>query len=80
MKRVDRQLKKATRTVAGTIMVAVGIVFTVLPGSILLVIGGLMLLSVDYPKARRLLAMAQRSMSRGARRLDAALTRRKLNR
>ncbi|RPJ68854.1 tellurium resistance protein TerC [Alteromonas sediminis] len=61
-------------------MVAVGIVFTVLPGSILLVIGGLMLLSVDYPKARRLLAMAQRSMSRGARRLDAALTRRKLNR
>nr|WP_276310706.1 PGPGW domain-containing protein [Alteromonas sediminis] len=73
-------MKKATRTVAGTIMVAVGIVFTVLPGSILLVIGGLMLLSVDYPKARRLLAMAQRSMSRGARRLDAALTRRKLNR
>jgi len=72
-------VKKTARTVLGTTLVVVGIVFTILPGSILLVLGGLIMLSVDNPKARKLLAMAQSSMSKSARRLDAVMVKRKLN-
>jgi len=72
-------VKKTARTVIGSTLVVVGIVFTILPGSILMVLGGLMMLSVDYPKARKLLAMAQNSMSKSARKLDAVIVKRKLN-
>ncbi|MEW9796673.1 PGPGW domain-containing protein [Alteromonas sp. CYL-A6] len=69
---------KTLRLTAGLLCVAVGIIFTILPGSILLVIAGLVMLSVDFPAARKYLRHAQRGMSHGARRLDRYLLNRKL--
>jgi len=55
-----------------------GIVLTLLPGSILLVIGGLVLLSYDWPRARNWLKFSQKTMASGARRIDRFLLMRKL--
>lgn len=68
-------MKKALRTIAGGFLVAVGVIFTILPGSILFVLAGLILLSMDYPKARVLLAMAQKSARKGAVKLDSLIRR-----
>lgn len=69
---------KAIRMTLGALLVASGVIFALLPGSILVLIGGLVLLSYDWPKARRWLAHCQSSMSRGARKLDRYLLARKL--
>lgn len=69
---------KAIRLTLGGLLFAIGIIFTLLPGSILFVLGGLMLLSYDLPRARGWLAFFQKSMSRGARRVDRFMLNRKL--
>ena len=46
------------RLTLGAILFAGGIVLTLLPGSILFVIAGLVLLSYDWPRARGWLSIA----------------------
>ncbi|BFT30142.1 hypothetical protein D210916BOD24_13180 [Alteromonas sp. D210916BOD_24] len=69
---------RIVRLTVGTIMFISGIVLTLLPGSILLVVGGLMLLSYDWPRARNWLKFSQKSMSTGARKIDRFLLLRKI--
>jgi len=53
---------RIVRITLGAILFIGGIVLTLLPGSILLVIGGLVLLSYDWPKARSWLKYSQKTM------------------
>lgn len=69
---------KVLRLTFGGLLFVTGIIFTILPGSILLVLGGLMLLSYDWPRARGWLAFFQKSMAGSARKLDRMLLNRKL--
>ncbi|MDC8830831.1 tellurium resistance protein TerC [Alteromonas gilva] len=69
---------KVLRLTLGAVLFLGGLVLTLLPGSILLVIGGLLLMSYDWPRARSWLMFFQRQMSRSARRLDQILLNRKL--
>jgi len=69
---------KILRLTLGALLFISGIVLTLLPGSILLVIGGLVMLSYDWPRARGWLKYSQRSMTLGARKLDRFLLQRKL--
>jgi uncharacterized protein YjeT (DUF2065 family) len=71
---------KNLRLAFGSVLVLAGIVFFILPGSILMVLGGLMLLSYDVPQARNWLKVCQRSMSQSARKLDTFILNRKLRR
>jgi Mg2+/citrate symporter len=71
-------MKKRLRTTVAILAIIIGVVFAILPGSILFLIGGLMLLSIDYPIARKWLKKCQNSMSKTARKLDRLLLRRKL--
>ena len=66
------------RLTVGATLFAAGIILTLLPGSILLVLGGLLMLSYDWPRARILLKYFQTGMSRSARKVDAMLLARKL--
>jgi len=68
---------KLLRTAAAITLIILGIIFTILPGSILLVLGGLVLLSVDFPHAKKLLSKTQRATSRTARKVDLFLLKRK---
>jgi Mg2+/citrate symporter len=70
-------MKRKLRTAIALLAITIGIVFAILPGSILFLIGGLMLLSIDYPSARKWLRKCQNGMSRSARALDKMLLRRK---
>jgi len=65
------------RTFISIVLILVSVIFTILPGSILFLLGGLVLLSMDFPPAKRFLAKAQSTMSRNARKLDLFLLRRK---
>lgn len=69
---------KTVRLSLGALLFICGIILTLLPGSILLVIGGLMLLSYDWPKARGWLRFFQNQMSASARKLDRLLLNRRL--
>ncbi len=69
---------KIIRISLGAILFLGGIVLTLLPGSILLVLGGLILLSYDWPRARTWLRFFQAQMSTSARRLDKFLMGRRL--
>jgi uncharacterized protein YqgC (DUF456 family) len=69
-----RQLK----VILGMVLCIIGVVLTILPGSTLLVLAGLMLLSTEYTPARKLLKWVQRSMSRSAVKLDRYLLNRKM--
>lgn len=69
---------KSVRTVAGIALVGLGIVFTIIPGSILFILAGLFLLSFDHKFARRWLRATQDTAAKGARKLDRWLLRRKL--
>ncbi|AXR06855.1 PGPGW domain-containing protein [Salinimonas sediminis] len=64
-------------TVGGLLFIA-GIVLTLLPGSILLVVSGLVILSYDWPRARSWLGFCQRSMRHSALKIDRYLLARKL--
>ncbi|MBD3584322.1 tellurium resistance protein TerC [Salinimonas sp. HHU 13199] len=69
---------KTLRLTLGATLFAAGIILTLLPGSILLVLGGLLILSYDWPKARTLLKYFQTGMRRSACKADAFLLARKL--
>ncbi|BCO19363.1 tellurium resistance protein TerC [Alteromonas sp. McT4-15] len=69
---------RTIRLTLGALLLVSGIVLTLLPGSILLVISGLVLLSYDWPRARTWLKYSQRTMTTGARKLDRFLLMRKL--
>nr|WP_247670714.1 tellurium resistance protein TerC [Alteromonas sp. MMG017] len=69
---------KIVRLTLGGILFIGGIILTLLPGSILLVIGGLVLLSYDWPRARGWLKISQNMMTSSARRIDRILLMRKL--
>ncbi|WP_100657062.1 PGPGW domain-containing protein [Alteromonas flava] len=66
-------LAKTLRTTIGASLLAIGVIFTIVPGSILLVLIGLVLLSIDHALPRKWLRKAQRGMTLGARKLDAWL-------
>lgn len=68
---------KLVRLILGGILFIGGIILTLLPGSILLVIGGLVLLSYDWPRARGWLKISQNMMASSARRIDRVLLMRK---
>jgi hypothetical protein len=70
---------KIFRLTLGGLLLTAGILLTLLPGSILLLIGGLMLLSYDWPRARGWLKLSQTAMSNSARKLDRFMLLRKLN-
>ncbi|TDF41421.1 tellurium resistance protein TerC [Alteromonadaceae bacterium M269] len=70
-------MKKKLRIITAVLAISFGVIFFILPGSILFVIGGLMLLSIDFPAARKWLKKCQNSMSRSARWLDRFLLTRK---
>ncbi len=69
---------RIVRLTLGAILFVGGIVLTLLPGSILLVVGGLVLLSYDWPKARNWLKYSQKTMTTSARKIDRFLLMRKL--
>ena len=69
---------KIVRIGLGAVLFIGGIVLTLLPGSILFVLAGLVLLSYDWPRAGHVLRYFQNQMSKGARRLDRYLLDRKL--
>ena len=69
---------RIVRLTLGAILFVGGIVLTLLPGSILLVVGGLVLLSYDWPKARNWLKYSQKAMTTGARKIDRFLLMRKV--
>ena len=69
---------RTLRLTFGAIMLISGIILTLLPGSILLVVGGLVMLSYDWPRARGWLKYSQKTMTTGARKIDRFLLLRKL--
>ncbi|WP_333970229.1 PGPGW domain-containing protein [Alteromonas mediterranea] len=69
---------RIVRLTLGAILFIGGIVLMLLPGSILLVVGGLMLLSYDWPRARGWLKYIQKTMTTGARKIDRFLLMRRL--
>lgn len=69
-----QQLKRTL----GWLLTGCGIVFALFPGSIFLLIGGLLLLSSEYELARRYLKKCQNAMSDSARRIDRFLLLRRL--
>ena len=71
---------KHIRAVIGGLLTLVGVVFFVLPGSMFLLILGLLMLSYDFPKAKHYLRICQRAMSRSAIKLDSLILNRKLKR
>ena len=68
---------KYIRRILGGLLVTLGFVFTILPGSIFLVLSGLVLISMDFAPARQVLAKIQKGMSISARKLDSYLLKRK---
>ena len=71
---------KTLRISIGALCVAAGVILFILPGSMFVLLGGLLLLSYDVPRARSWLRVCQTSMSNGARRLDRFMLNRKLRR
>ncbi|WP_084407399.1 PGPGW domain-containing protein [Aestuariibacter salexigens] len=71
-------MKKTVKTIVGASLVLAGIVFSILPGSILFVLAGLLILATEFAIARVWLRKCQSGMSHGARRLDRFLLLRKL--
>ncbi|UAA40471.1 tellurium resistance protein TerC [Paraneptunicella aestuarii] len=68
---------KSLRITLGSVLAGIGVVFFILPGSILFLIAGLLLLSYDVPAARKWLTHCQNAMSKGARKLDKLLAKRR---
>jgi uncharacterized membrane protein YbaN (DUF454 family) len=71
-------MKKKLRIALGALLTLFGVVFFILPGSIFVLLLGLMMLSYDVPKARDWLRKCQKAMSQSARRLDKIILDRKL--
>jgi uncharacterized membrane protein YbaN (DUF454 family) len=71
-------MKKKLRVALGSLLAIFGVVFFILPGSIFILLLGLLMLSYDVPKARDWLRTCQNAMSRSARKLDKIVLERKL--
>ncbi|MGS2721315.1 tellurium resistance protein TerC [Paraglaciecola aestuariivivens] len=71
-------MKRNIRITLGSLCTAFGVIFFILPGSIFVLLIGLVMLSYDLPKARTWLTKCQRAMSQSARKLDRFLLARKL--
>lgn len=69
---------KKIRITVGCLLAAFGVIFFIVPGSMLLLILGLLMLSYDFPTARNWLRICQKSMSQSAQKLDRMLLNRKL--
>jgi hypothetical protein len=70
-------MNKKIRIVFGALLCVFGVMFFILPGSIFVLILGLLMLSFDFPKARKVLAVCQKTMATSARKLDRFLLDRK---
>lgn len=73
-------MKKSVRITLGCALILFGAVFFILPGTIFILMAGLLLLSYDIPQARSALQVLQGKASSSARKLDTYLLRRKLSR
>jgi hypothetical protein len=71
-------MKKKIRIALGGVLAIFGVVFFILPGSMFVLLLGLMMLSYDVPKARGWLRACQNVMSNSARKLDKIILDRKL--
>jgi uncharacterized membrane protein YbaN (DUF454 family) len=71
-------MKKRLRITLGALLAIFGVVFFILPGSIFVLLLGLVMLSYDVPKAREWLRTCQKAMSKSARKLDKIILDRKL--
>ncbi|WP_339722399.1 tellurium resistance protein TerC [uncultured Paraglaciecola sp.] len=71
-------MKKKIRITLGSLLAIFGVVFFILPGSIFVLLLGLVMLSYDVPKARQWLRICQNAMSKSARKLDKIILDRKL--
>lgn len=71
-------MKKHLRITLGSLLALFGVVFFILPGSILVLLVGLVILSYDLPKARNWLRICQNAMAKSARKLDKLILDRKL--
>ena len=71
-------MKKKLRLALGGLLALFGVVFFILPGSIFVLLLGLLMLSYDVPKARDWLRTCQNIMSKSARKLDKIILDRKL--
>nr|WP_158969794.1 tellurium resistance protein TerC [Paraglaciecola sp. L3A3] len=71
-------MQKKIRITLGFIFSGFGVVFFIVPGSMFVLLLGLLMLSYDFPKARNILRICQKSMSNSARKLDRILLNRKL--
>jgi uncharacterized membrane protein YbaN (DUF454 family) len=71
-------MKKVIITIVGGALVLLGAIFIIIPGpSLVLIIPGLMILSLQYPSARKWLKKAQRMARRSAAWVDRAILRKK---
>ena len=73
-------MAKTLRIGIGALCVAAGVILFILPGSMFVLLGGLLLLSYDVPRARHWLRVCQSSMSKSARKMDRFLLNRRLRR
>lgn len=71
-------MTRTIRITIGGLLAIMGVVLFILPGSILLLLSGLLLLSYDLPQARGWLRHCQNAMTQGARKLDRFLLKRKM--
>ncbi|MGQ8365757.1 tellurium resistance protein TerC [Glaciecola sp. 1036] len=71
---------KTIRTTIGILLIIASVVFAIIPGSIFITIAGLVLLAMDYPRARGLLKWSQKRASKLSILLDAWLRNRKHSR
>lgn len=72
-----KSIRKVLVTVTGVIVLLVGIILIVLPGPAFLVIPlGLLILSTEYPGARKWIRVFQRWLSRAGAKLDQIFKRR----
>ena len=71
-------MKKKLRIALGSLLAIFCVVFFILPGSIFILLLGLLMLSYDVPKARDWLRTCQNAMSKSARKLDKIVLERKL--
>ncbi|MBC3764296.1 tellurium resistance protein TerC [Neptunicella marina] len=74
-------MKRIVRISAGSLLILFGLVtFFILPGSILLILLGLVILSYDVPVAKGYIKTCQRIMRESAVRIDRFLLNRKYKR
>ena len=73
-------MKKKLRIALGGLLAIFGVVFFIVPGSILVLLAGLLMLSYDVPKARDWLRTCQKVMSKSASKLDKLILDKRLRR